>query len=1082
MDAEQGLPADLAHETEMLRRIARGVLFEPGLAEDAVQDAWLAALRSPRGTVTGGWLGGSVKRIARGIRRRETRLAAREREAARRDDTASAAETAERIELLRTLLAALHELDEPYRTAVRLRLLDDLAPREIAARLGLPLETTRTHVRRGIERLRAKLDVEHRDRRDAFLAALVPRVGADALKAGLATHAGLGTLGGVLVSAKLKWVAVLIALASVGAWWRWSPSTSAVRPTEVAAVLDARRAEPTVGDPEIESARDALAAPVASRSDVRASVESKTSRAATWRIGGRTLLGESTPLAGVAVTIRVREGYDGKQLVERELLSDERGAFALALEPPTTGATVEIRGELPNCIMFPNEMFFAPGSAASECMDVHFYPLDVTVRGHVLDADGRPIAGARIDGVHHVVETDAQGAFTAPASSLLTPREFVATANGYVESSVSLDLRRPGELEDVVFRLQRGVRLVGRVLDESDRPIAGARVEASFARYAEVFTDSDGRFEVTTAPVRPGRFRVYATLEGRPTAVYQHDDRGGPTGEIVLRFERGFDVVGRVVDELGAPIEAAMVGLGEWESNHRVLTDAAGNFALRGISKRERTLVVMRDGFAAHTWTLEFAPEGGCEPLTIVLERGFRIRGHVRDPEGRPLGGAMVYVIRGDEQAPLDGARADAEGVFEFHDAPRLANLRLDCHREGWLARRQPLEGNPLEVEIVLERIARITGRVIDAASGAPIQRFRVRFVEPELLASDQRLGSFRSDWWDTGIEFEHPEGRWDTGNEGLRPDRVIGLEVSAAGHGVAIVPRVVTRVDGEQDELLIELGPELAVTGRVVERASGRALAGVRVRTFSSREPLRFYERARLPEAITDAAGEFRLAPMPAEPVSLYVEADGFAPRVDGPFDPGRGETRRAIELTSGATLRGRVLDASGATLAGVRVHAGNAPAPERPHRFWEQRTDADGAFEFRGLPPDEYYVTRAVPYRNGALFDSLQIVTLAEDENATVEVRPPGKLVLRGELRASIELPGDLQIQAMRPSDRASVVGIAHGTSFELEGLAPGRWYVSAAWYDGQGEHDLTGSVEIELGDGDPAPIAIDLAPPKR
>ena len=76
MDAREQLSSDLQRETDTLRRIARGILLEPALAEDAVQEAWLAALRvGPHAVASGGWLNEAVRRISHGLRRRESRQA-----------------------------------------------------------------------------------------------------------------------------------------------------------------------------------------------------------------------------------------------------------------------------------------------------------------------------------------------------------------------------------------------------------------------------------------------------------------------------------------------------------------------------------------------------------------------------------------------------------------------------------------------------------------------------------------------------------------------------------------------------------------------------------------------------------------------------------------------------------------------------------------------------------------------------------------------------------------------------------------------------------------------------------------------
>jgi RNA polymerase sigma factor (sigma-70 family) len=54
--------------------------------------------------------------------------------------------------------AAVARLDEPYREVVALRFFAELSLAEIAASSGRPIGTVKTHLRRGLQRLRASVD------------------------------------------------------------------------------------------------------------------------------------------------------------------------------------------------------------------------------------------------------------------------------------------------------------------------------------------------------------------------------------------------------------------------------------------------------------------------------------------------------------------------------------------------------------------------------------------------------------------------------------------------------------------------------------------------------------------------------------------------------------------------------------------------------------------------------------------------------------------------------------------------------------------------------------------------------------
>ena len=143
---------------------ARYFLGQREEAEDVTQEVLIRLWRSADGLDTerlGAWLL-RVTRNACYDRLRQRRTAAAfvapdvdpevaETAASPAPDPSALAETAE---FKRHLLAALGRLEEPYRSILILREVQDLKYREISDALDLPLNTVRVYIHRGRQRLR----------------------------------------------------------------------------------------------------------------------------------------------------------------------------------------------------------------------------------------------------------------------------------------------------------------------------------------------------------------------------------------------------------------------------------------------------------------------------------------------------------------------------------------------------------------------------------------------------------------------------------------------------------------------------------------------------------------------------------------------------------------------------------------------------------------------------------------------------------------------------------------------------------------------------------------------------------------
>ena len=138
-------------------------------AEDVTQQVFVAAwrsrhtLRPERGTVAG-WLVGITRHTVADMhakRARQARDAAAV--AAHELPEEHAAPPDDQLAARLVLHDELGRLGEPRGTVVRMAFLEDLTHEQIAERLDLPLGTVKSHVRRGLTRLRTRLEEVNRD-------------------------------------------------------------------------------------------------------------------------------------------------------------------------------------------------------------------------------------------------------------------------------------------------------------------------------------------------------------------------------------------------------------------------------------------------------------------------------------------------------------------------------------------------------------------------------------------------------------------------------------------------------------------------------------------------------------------------------------------------------------------------------------------------------------------------------------------------------------------------------------------------------------------------------------------------------
>lgn len=933
--------ADWAAMADGVRRLARALVYDADRAEDVAQEALAIAAARPGPAPEGlrAWLAGVVRNVARNVVRGDRHRRERERVAARPEALPPTADLVERLAEQRRVIDAVMRLEEPTRSAVVLRYFEGLGVADVAQRLDVPLETVRTRLRRGRDRLRRELDAAHGGERRRWVQALVVPLSLP----GWAGETAVATLAGGLLMKKAIALVVLLALLGWGGYRLFFGEDRALGPLpahppsgfQVPTSSQAPPPGPVLlgSGPAPDAASGVVAAPIdfsaldrdrdlhgtvvdgGGRAVPGASVEALVVESAPRPTGGRPWGVQEVPLGrdrtradgsfalrlarGASVNLRVAAAGFGT--VERTF-SLAGGRVRVVLEPAVR-LTVRVRDEQDQAVEGADVRFFQSGHFMSGMARA---PFAFRHEGRS-DRDGRCVFAALPQGVWGEIDV------THPR--LGSP--------GW--QHVTLD-RAPEQTRDVVLPV--GLLLRGRVVvAATGEPLAGAWVGAGWYQQRAVRTDTEGRYEF------PGWTGAgHATLSASSPGFVLTEAPVGERTEINFALPRARTLTGRVVDRSGAPVPDATVRACSKSDPNGALPGTAtsgadGRFELRTLRTDEAYEVqASRAGTGAGRVLLE-AGESPIEADDLVLVPGRRVEGRVVDADGAAVEGLEVL---------LGGTRARGWAVTDDLGRFRFADIEVGTHEltvrgggRGGVTR--PIEvpaADLLGVEVVVAG-GRPFHVVVEApgaeaplegvevwvrgAGGAPHRAYTDASGRADLLVGEGELrvrtGSWLPDGWLAPAEQRVPGQASEARLVLRKADWLEGDVRRPDGTPVAYAHVLCTSEDGD-------------VRGAVAD-ARGR------------------FRCAGLPEAVyavefVGLAGTEGAAGTPGPPLPLHALVRGVR--------AGEALVLRARDMALDRTLDLDVCGPDGRPLPGATVLCMDLM------RSW--RTDATGAAHLDGLP----------------------------------------------------------------------------------------------------------------------------------
>ncbi len=720
---------ELLRHDAFLRAVASRLVAADDV-DDLVQSTWLATAEhgpARQGRIRA-WLATVARNLAgkmrRGTERRRRREAAAGIVLATTPGAPTPVEFAEREQLRRAVADAILALDDAARDAVLLRWYEGLSSHEAAERLGVPVETFRTRLKRAHAKLRSSLD--DRYGRRATWAALAGAAAADTV--------GKTVFGALMSTTKAKFAAILGAMCmallsmifTVFGPWRGSDGAPPVRiddgdPRPIATAAS----QPSTAD----TATDSVAA-ASRRITPRPFVEPtdrETAGAVPCELRVEVLFSDGTPAAGIVLSARPEVA---PEIAARQSQTDVRGVWTSPVAPGSWILRIDRAAGFRQVTVKPEETTTCTWRLES----------GTTLEGEAVDGDGRAVGGAEIvlaagpDALFIAARSDPAGTFrlrdVAPDLSVSARGAgFAPSAGARVGGGPGTTVRR------VLVLAEAGATAEGRVSDVANAAIVGATVEATattpegavvdFLRGSAAVrgkTDADGRFRLQSLPAGPVRITAHAA--GFAVAVTDTDISPQRTEPVSILLRRGARLVGRAKGSVSPSTWIRVHGTSRATVFGRI--DEDGSFAIEDVPPGKAVAQWTDGGQILATTELVFEEDATTRWDPVVTTEA-TIVGRVVDAAGLPMPGQHVSVQRrfGAAFVTRAVARTDTEGRFRVATKDRDA-VRLEVvHAESGAilgTADDVLPGGAATTIVVAESVrptAHVIGRLLHA-DGTP--------------------------------------------------------------------------------------------------------------------------------------------------------------------------------------------------------------------------------------------------------------------------------------------------------------------------------------------------------------------------
>ncbi len=544
--------------------------------------------------------------------------------------------------------------------------------------------------------------------------------------------------------------------------------------------------------------------------------------------------------------------------------------------------------------------------------------------------------------------------------------------------------------------------------------------------FAQGRTGEDGRFRLSAAGISADRLHnLFLVARGPGHGVSLtplNPDR--PTAEVAVRLKPERVIRGRLVDLQGQPAAGATVsvrwigqspngmpsgvnfyngppGLAVWPA--AVKTDAQGRFTLHGLSGEFTAgLSVAGERYAPQAIYLdprEFATE-----VNRSLAPAQTIEGQVLQADtGKPIPHALLTVYSSERELGSYGGlggKADAQGRFRINPHPGKW-FTISAHApsgEPYLAVEKRFKWDSgkvkVQMDLKLPRGVLIRGKVTEAGSGKPVAKAAVQYYPQRAINSNFREGIVYG-WQGTEVSGEDgsyamtvlpgPGHLLFIGPDGRYVHEEIGGNVLFNGRpgGLRFYADAVRKLDypkeAREKHVDVTLRRGVTIRGRLLapdgQPLLGKALMLCKLHV-SALSP--FW---RAPEEIRD--GQFELHGVDPEKgcrVAFLDPQRKWGATVELSGKPAGGPV--TVKLQPCGTAKARYVDPDGKPLAGMRpminvvvtpgayrydpkeADSGKLHADEEfqanvdRHNYWNApRTDAEGRITFPALIPGMTY-----------------------------------------------------------------------------------------------------------------------------